>query len=106
MYKRGDVVLIKFPFTNLETTKQRPALMGSTPNINNDFICFQITSNPHQDNIIEITDEYIIDGELKFTSFLKYDKCFTLNALLVNKKVGTVSNAFLEEVKEKFCGLL
>ena len=34
----------------------------------------------------------LIDGDLKLRSFVKYDKCFTLNTDLVDKKLATVSD--------------
>ena len=46
---------------------------------------------------------YIIDGDLKLRSFVKYDKCFTLNVDLVEKKLATVSDTAMEEVKKLFC---
>ncbi len=46
-YKRGDVVLVPFPFTDLSTTKQRPALVVSSDQFNatrNDVLVAAITS--------------------------------------------------------------
>ena len=47
-YRRGDVVLVPFPFTDLRGSKQRPAVVVSTDNYNqttNDLILAQVTSN-------------------------------------------------------------
>ncbi len=49
-YEPGQVVLIPFPFTDLTTVKQRPALVISTPSFNRrqeDIIIVAMTSqNP------------------------------------------------------------
>ncbi|MGD9733946.1 MAG: type II toxin-antitoxin system PemK/MazF family toxin [Desulfamplus sp.] len=49
MYKLGDIILIPFPFTDLSSTKVRPALIISKNNqkSQNVIVCF-ITSNQRQ----------------------------------------------------------
>ena len=58
--KRGDIVLIKFPFTDLTSTKVRPALIISNENYittQNDVILTLITSN-----VSKISpDDYFLD---------------------------------------------
>jgi mRNA interferase MazF len=47
MYNFGDVVLVSFPFTNLQTRKQRPAVVISNTDYQNsrsDIILMAITS--------------------------------------------------------------
>ena len=46
-YNFGDVVLVKFPFTNLQTTKQRPAVIISSEKYHEnrpDIILMAVTS--------------------------------------------------------------
>ena len=101
--KKGDIVLIKFPFTTLLKSKKRPVLIIKSENEYRDFVCFQITSNSDQSNLYAIDSANLIDGDLKLRSFVKYDKCFTLNTDLVDKKLATVSDVAMEEVKKLFC---
>lgn len=106
IFKKGDIVLIRFPFTDLNSSKQRPALISSQPNSYGDFQCFQITSQSKQSQVIEVTSESLESGELKLKSFLKFDKCFTLNSSIINKRVATVNKAFLNRVLDNFCNIL
>jgi mRNA interferase MazF len=49
-YKKGDVVLIPFPFTDLSATKTRPAVVVSIKDFQKkvgDFTVAMITSVPH-----------------------------------------------------------
>ena len=50
IYNFGNVVLVGFPFTNLQTTKKRPAVIISNANYQNnrpDVILMAITSQIH-----------------------------------------------------------
>ncbi len=53
-YKTGDILLVKFPFTNLKKSKKRPVLVVKSENELNDIVCFQITSNAEQSNLLKI----------------------------------------------------
>ena len=102
-YNRGDIVLIKFPFTTLLKSKKRPVLIIKNENIHGDFVCFQITSKHTQSNLYAIDLSELKEGDLPLQSYVKYDKCFTLNSELVDKKLASVSTYFLEELKKLFC---
>jgi len=99
----GDIVLIKFPFTNLQQVKKRPVLVLKDANGLGDFVCLQITSKNTQDTLLRIDKKDLKTGELKLLSFVKYDKCFTLNTETVDKKLASVNDAFMDEVQALFC---
>ena len=102
-YKAGDVILVKFPFTNLLKSKKRPVLVIKNENELNDIVCFQITSNDEQTNLLEIIEKDFIDTILPLISYVKYDKCFTLNTQIVDKKITMVNDIFLQNLKRIFC---
>ncbi|MGB7785338.1 MAG: type II toxin-antitoxin system PemK/MazF family toxin [Salinimicrobium sp.] len=93
--RKGDLVLISFPFTNLKGAKRRPAvvLLASEIDIIVCFITskFDITSEnsliiePHQKN------------GLKRISAIRVDKIATLDKGLVKGKIGEL---FIEEISE------
>jgi mRNA interferase MazF len=86
-YSVGDILLIKFPFTNLKKSKKRPVLVVKAQNTLNDIVCFQITSNADQTHLLAIKSENLADATFSLDSYIKYDKCFTLNSEIVDKKI-------------------
>jgi len=102
-YKRCDIVLVKFPFTTLLKAKKRPVLVIKSENEYGDFVCFQITSKSSQSNLHSINSVDIADGNLLLQSYVKYDKCFTLNSELIDKKLVSVNEKFMEKLKQLFC---
>ena len=67
-YKRGDIVLVPFPFTDLSSSKRRPALVISPDDFNTrmqDLVVAVITSQLTDDGdavTIEVSD--CVDGTL------------------------------------------
>ena len=102
-YSKGDILLIRFPFTDLSHRKKRPVILVQDENEKGDFICFQITSKASQSNLRPILDEHLRNGGLPLRSYIKYDKCFTLNSSIVDKKLAVVTDNFLTELKKLFC---
>ncbi len=91
----GDVVLVTFPFTNLQTTKKRPAVIISSLSYNQarpDFILMAITSQVKNERS---TGEYILQdwqqaGLLK-PSMIK-PLIATLEQNKIVKNMGQLSN--------------
>ncbi len=102
-YKSGDIVLVQFPYIDLKKSKKRPVLIIKDENQLNDIICFQITSNPHQSNILRINDIDFYEKKLLITSFVKYDKYFTLSSEIVDKKISSLKEDILKKIKNLFC---
>ena len=108
MYKRGEIVLIPVPFSDLSYTKQRPVLVVSNNdhNLSNpDMIVVAITSNLVQNGIvIEASD--LTAGILPKKSIIRYDKVYTLEQNIVIKKFGVVSEDVLTKVTNEIINLI
>lgn len=108
-YEQGDIVLVPFPFTDLSAIKQRPVLILSTNNYNNqaeDVITCGITSNLKDQNYsVFINNENLENGELPTASRIKVDKLFTLNKAIIKKSIGTINKETLIKAKEELVRL-
>ena len=103
-YKQGDVVLVPFPFTDLSSAKQRPALVISADVFNStrdDLLVAAITSQiPAQLG----ADEFPIPAAeltgcgLPKPSILRLSKLVALHRRLVIKRIGTLPTATLTHV--------
>ncbi len=107
-YKRGDVVLLPFPYTNQSGSKRRPALILSTDDFNSrrtDIIVAPITSNlaTWQPDDTPIAD-WAASGLLK-ASVVK-GILGTVHQSLVVRVLGTISTADLHKVEQTFSNAL
>jgi mRNA interferase MazF len=103
--KQKDIVLLPFPFTNLEESKVRPALIVSNDSFNkrsDDCIMVPLTTviedAPYS---IIIDQEDMSSGRLLKPSMVKIDKVFTVEKKLVVMKIGSVNDATFKKIKNK-----
>src|ERR1039457_4562217 len=105
--KRGTIVLIKFPFTDLKSSKRRPAIVVSkTTNNKNDVIVAFISSSipitfSETDYLFDIANKDFKSSGLKKKSVFKLDKIATLNTSIFTGETGSVSSETLIEIDKK-----
>lgn len=111
-YKRGDVVLVPFPFTDFSTIKQRPALVISSDAFNRsreDIILVAITS---QTVSASRGGNYPIKNtELKRSGLFRegvvlVGKIVTIDQRLVRDRLGTLSPKVLEEIFKRISKII
>jgi mRNA interferase MazF len=102
--KKGDIVLIPFPFTNLKGAKRRPAVILYKGEL--DVIVSFITSRVKWE---ENTDLLIVPDQLnglKKPSLIRIDKIATLEIELIIGKLGVVGEDKIIEINSKLRQLL
>ncbi len=111
--KRGDIVLIRFPFTDLSSTKVRPALVISNENYNTNqynVVLLLITSNisriSSEDYLLNTNDPEFKNTGLKQASTFRVGKIHTLNKKLLKWKLGSVGYNTLKEIENRLRNLL
>jgi mRNA interferase MazF len=102
----GDVVLVRFPFTDLAATKKRPALLlarvGRTAR-NQIATVAMITSQIESlavEGDVRLSDRE--DAGLLHASVLRLAKVATIDAELVEKTIGRLSRRDLAAAKAAF----
>ncbi|MGA9324398.1 MAG: type II toxin-antitoxin system PemK/MazF family toxin [Xanthobacteraceae bacterium] len=103
MPERGDLLLIPFPFTDLSTTKRRPVLALTAADSYGDFIALPVTSRPQIEHGLAIKPADLVSGTLPAASWIRTNRIVTLNASLVIKTVGRVSDQIVATAIARFC---
>lgn len=110
--KKGDIVLVNFPFTDLSQTKLRPAILLSANEPLNEFtLCFVSSQNinkltPEEFAIHQTDPEFPLTG-LKTASKIRVSRLITLQQQLLVRRLGSLGaqqmlqlNALMRKVFE------
>lgn len=97
--KKGDIVLIPFPFTDLSGNKNRPALVlvVSNEDLTVCFISTKFTRKSEKDMLLTPTE---LNG-LKKNSLLRLSKIATIDKELVLGKLGELNPTEISILNER-----
>ncbi|HID54574.1 MAG TPA: type II toxin-antitoxin system PemK/MazF family toxin [Anaerolineae bacterium] len=101
----GQIVLFRFPQTDLKRGKLRPALIiGKLPGSFDDWLICMITSQTHHhiagfDNIITIDDADFPQSGLKNTSIIRIGRLAVVDASMLLGAIGEVNPNRLAKIK-------
>ncbi len=89
-YSRNEVILIRYPFSDLTNFKVRPAIVVNAPHSSHDLIVVALTSKIHR----MLSGEFVLNGwksaGLNVETAVKRG-IFTIHEKLVLKSVGTIA---------------
>ena len=102
----GSVVLVRFPFSDLSSSKLRPAVVLAGVE-RDDWILCQITSNPYADTkAVRIDEKDFLSGNLMRTSYARPGKLFSANTSLMQRVVGNLTQSKLTAVVDEVVAII
>jgi mRNA interferase MazF len=110
--KPGDVVLIRFPQTDLQVGKLRPALVVAiTPGRYSDVLLALISSRTYQtipefDEIVDPSDSDYETSGLKVRSVIRLSRLATVESSVINARLGNISPERIQQLKGRLIGWL
>ena len=96
-----DLVLVPFPFSNLENFKKRPAIIIYKSLKIDDVLVIPVTSTSYHIDSEKITNNDLAYGELDRDSNILYMKMFTISANQIIRKIGTIKRTKILSVVGK-----
>ncbi len=100
----GEIILLKFPFTDGEKSKKRPALVLADTK-DEDIIVCRITSKSYNSDF----DYEIKNWEkcgLKLPSVIRLHKIATLEKALVDQSIGMIDEKLKKLIKQQFGNII
>ena len=98
-----ELVLLPYPFSDLEGTKVRPAIVVSNNSFNKksaDCIMVPLTTVIKNEPCSVIIDQQnMASGRLMKQSRVRADKIFAFEKRLVSMKIGTITDKTFEKIK-------
>lgn len=105
-YTRGTVVVLPFPFSDLSTTKRRPALV-MTPLRGSDLILCMITSQPLRDPLaIPLDMADFAQGGLPVRSYVRPTRLFTAEGAIIQRSAGQLTATTFDQVIQTLVDVL
>ena len=89
-YKLGEIVLMKFPYTNNITAKKRPALIIKDTNDGDVIVC-RITSKRYN-TLYDIEIKESPENGLRLPSVIRIHKIAALEKDQIDTKLGEIEN--------------
>ena len=102
--KKGDIVLLSFPFTDLKGNKIRPALVLVVSDL--DIIVAFITTQFKWQNPYDILLEPNDSNGLKKTSLIRLSKITTIDKDLILGKLGELNAFDIEIINRNLLNIL
>ncbi len=101
LVKKGEVIVLPFPFSDLSTSKPRPALVIAVPR-KDELITCQITKqNTRPEYKVLVTKADFLYGGLEVDPcYIRPDHIFTAEPEIVMMSVGKLKPEKVEEVIE------
>lgn len=106
MFKKGTIVLVPFPFTDLSGNKVRPALIISKGKVGEDVVVVFITSQTKLKGANLVVVEPDQQNGLKTASKIVCAKIATLDAKVVLGEIGMISSVVQKKVDTELKKLL
>jgi mRNA interferase MazF len=101
-FVKGDVVVVPFPFSDLSSSKRRPALVLAVLEGGDCILC-QITSQTHPDSLtIPLNDSDFASGGLQQPSFIRPNHVFTAEGRIILYRAGSLKSEKWREVISSF----
>lgn len=108
--KQKEIILLQYPFSNLEEKKVRPAIVISNDFYNNkseDCILVPLTSiiksEPYS---VLINNQNLLKGNLIKPSRIRLDKIFCIKRNMIITKIGILNDITFNELREGILNIL
>lgn len=105
-FVKRDIVIMPFPFSDLSSSKRRPALIVAEIK-GEDIILCEITSRPRIDEYsITLSDEDFNEGRLDVMSIIKPHRLFTAHKSIIIYRLGSLKQPKIKEVTDGIIKIL
>ena len=100
-FQKGEVVIFKFPFSDVAESKKRPSLVVAT--LKGDHVILaQITGQPRPDpDLLELKLQDFKTGGISRDSFIRPSVLFTVHKSRISYKAGRIKQDKVKEVQNK-----
>ena len=103
---KGDVVVLPFPYSDLSSSKKRPALIIAILDGDDVLLC-QITSRQREDKYaVNLNDSDFKQGKLNLDSYIRPNRIFTADKSIVLYKIGSIKENKINQVVESITKIL
>jgi mRNA interferase MazF len=107
LVKKGEVVILPFPFSDLKSEKRRPALVVSIPRKDQIILCQITTKNTRPEYQIPLTSEDFAHGKLEVEiCYIRPDHLFTADPETIDYSIGKLKAEKVDGVIEAIMTIL
>lgn len=101
--KKGDIVLVNFPFTDLSATKLRPALvLALSSTIDEVTLCFissqNVTILSSEEFALDVSDPEFVNTGLRVPSKVRVTRIATLESRLIIRRLGELGSLQMQQL--------